>query len=64
MHTNTASDILSLAVCVACLAALAPVMGFHSILGAADFGVSGRHSAFEAGADLSEVGAVSQQLYR
>ena len=39
MHTNTASDILSLAVYVACLAALAPVMGFHSILGAADFGV-------------------------
>jgi hypothetical protein len=39
MHTNTASDILSLAVCVACLATLAPVMGFHSILGADDFGV-------------------------
>ena len=38
MHTNTASDILSLAVYVACLAALAPVMGFHSILGANDFG--------------------------
>lgn len=39
MHTNTASDTLSLAVYVACMATLAPVMGFHSVLGAGDFGV-------------------------
>lgn len=39
MHTNTASDILSLAVYVVCMATLAPVMGFHSVLGAGDFGV-------------------------